>query len=265
MPTVKTPDMIGIVPAGGWARRLAALPCSKEIYPIGFSGREAQEQRPKVVCEHVLEGMKAAGIRTVYLALRPGKWDIPAYLGNGAWLGMHLAYLMVASPDGPAYSVDEAFPFVQGALVAMGFPDCLFEPNDAFLRLRERQAATGADLVLGLFPLHPTQTVNLVEVDADGRVHAVLLAPAQTARRLTWIMAVWTPAVTHFFHAAVASDAAKRGDGAARGELFVGDVFQAAIDAGLHVNSVVFEEGTYLDIGTPENLLQAVRTGVAHR
>jgi glucose-1-phosphate thymidylyltransferase len=29
-------EIIGLIPAGGVAERLSPLPCSKEIYPIGF-------------------------------------------------------------------------------------------------------------------------------------------------------------------------------------------------------------------------------------
>jgi glucose-1-phosphate thymidylyltransferase len=41
-------------------------------------------------------------------------------------------------------------------------------------------------------------------------------------------------------------------------ELFVGDAFQAAIDAGLYVDAVRFPNGHYVDIGTPDELVKAV-------
>jgi glucose-1-phosphate thymidylyltransferase len=43
-------------------------------------------------------------------------------------------------------------------------------------------------------------------------------------------------------------------------ELFVSDVVQAGIDQGMHVETVLFADGSCLDIGTPEALVQAVRT-----
>lgn len=253
------PECIGILPAGGWARRLASLPCSKEIYPIGLQ----REARPRVVCHHVLETMRQAGIKHVFLALRQGKWDIPAYLGNGSPLDMHLAYLIVQMPQhGPAYSVDEAFPFVQGGLVALGFPDCLFEPKDAFAHLIARQHATGADLVLGVFPFQASDTFDRVDLGEDGCVHSVVLTPAQTHHRHTWIMAVWTPVFTRFFHRYVQADAEDRMQegGENRDELVIGDVFQAAIDDRMPVQGVFFPGGSFLDIGTPDNLARAVHT-----
>lgn len=43
------------------------------------------------------------------------------------------------------------------------------------------------------------------------------------------------------------------------------DVLQAAINDGLHIDSVLFPNGTYRDIGTPETLLKAVRSEIAQK
>ena len=42
-----------------------------------------------------------------------------------------------------------------------------------------------------------------------------------------------------------------------RGELFVGDVIQAAIHNDIQVDTVIFTDGKYLDIGTPEGMKNA--------
>jgi glucose-1-phosphate thymidylyltransferase len=39
----------------------------------------------------------------------------------------------------------------------------------------------------------------------------------------------------------------------------IGDVIQAAVTSGLRVEAEIFREGRYIDIGTPENLLRAIR------
>jgi glucose-1-phosphate thymidylyltransferase len=85
--------------------------------------------------------MRLAGVTRAYIVLREGKWDIPAYLGDGTMLNMHLAYLMMRLPFGAPYTLDQAYPFVQDALVAFGFPDIIFQPDDAFVQLLARQAA----------------------------------------------------------------------------------------------------------------------------
>ena len=70
-----------------------------------------------------------------YIVLRPGKWDIPAYFGDGSILNMHLAYLMLGVPFGVPFTLDQAYPFVRYATVAFGFPDILFEPEDGFVQI----------------------------------------------------------------------------------------------------------------------------------
>jgi glucose-1-phosphate thymidylyltransferase len=256
-------ELIGVIPAGGRGTRMHPLPCSKEIYPIGFT--EAGEEdapvvRPKVASQYLLESMRLAGSTAAYVVLGDGKWDVASYLGDGDMLQMHLAYLTIReSPDTP-HTVDRAYAFVAHKLVVFGFPDIVFEPRDAFARLVGRQAETGAEVVLGLFPAETPEKVDMVEVDAAGRVTDIVIKPVRTGLRYAWIIAVWTPAFTRFLHdyLEAPSDPAR--------ELFVGDVLQAAIDAGLHVNSVPFDEGYYRDIGTPDDLVSAVlEASSAHR
>ncbi len=81
--------------------RITPLPCSKELYPIGFrrSGKD-NGLSPKAVCHYLLEKMHLAGITKAYIVLRNGKWDIPTYFGDGKMLDMHLAYLMMDLPFG---------------------------------------------------------------------------------------------------------------------------------------------------------------------
>ena len=98
-------ELIGLIPAGGQATRIAPLPCSKEIFPVGFRKiNEEEEVRPKAVCHYLLEKMRLAGVTKSFIILREGKWDIPTYLGDGTLLDMHLAYLMMGLPYGAPYT-----------------------------------------------------------------------------------------------------------------------------------------------------------------
>ena len=262
----KAEEVIGLLPAAGLAKRIAPLPVSKELYPIGFRFVEENHSlRPKAVCHYLLEKMQLAGIAKAYIILRSGKWDIPAYLGNGAMLNMHLGYLIMGLPFGVPYTLDQAYPFVQKALVALGFPDILFQPDDVFVRLLARLRASQAEVVLGLFPTDQFQKAGMVDFDAGGRVYLVIEKPSQTDLRYMWGVAVWTPVFTHFMHEYLATIEADRWYSDAgnypkkQRELPLGDVIQAAIDRGLRVEAEVFADGEYLDIGTPEDLVRAVR------
>ena len=262
-------EVVGLLPAAGKATRLARLPCSKELYPIGFqhlpNGRGLHS---KPVCIYVLEKMRLAGISKAYIILRKGKWDIPGYLRDGGMLGMHLAYLMMNLPFGVPYTLDQAYPFLKNSAVALGFPDIIFKPDDAFVQLLARQAQSKADIVLALFPAHQPNKTDMVDVDADGRIRGIQVKPARTHLRFAWIIAVWTPVFTQFMHEYLASIQQKiqqyntSNNLSESRELFVGDVIQAAIDDNFHVEGIIFQDGTYLDIGTQDNLFKAIRDSV---
>lgn len=257
-------DVIALIPAAGQATRLGTLPCSKELYPVGY---HSDSFRPKAVTSYLLESLRAAGISKTLLILRDGKWDIPAYYGDGSSVGMRMGYLMMGVPYGAAFTLDQAYPFVQDARVALGFPDIIFEPRTAFERLLTKQAATRAEVVLGLFPAQRPHKMDMVETDAQGRVLDILIKPEYTALELTWIIALWTPAFTRFMHAylARAVQAAAREFESAAKELDVGDVIRAAVAQGWRVETERFKGGRCIDIGTFEDLDKAVQRFTLNR
>jgi len=252
-------QLIGLLPAGGQAKRISPLPMSKELYPVGFQDFHQKNQwRPKVVCHYLLEKMQLAGINKAYFILRPGKWDIPAYFGDGKMLAMSLGYLIADLPYGVPFTLDQAYPFVQDAAIALGFPDILFQPEDAYARILARLQATKADVVLGLFPTNRPQKAGMVAYDDTGRVKLIVEKPPQSDLRYMWGIAVWTPTFTEFLHQyliPLKADATL----SQKPEIPIGDVIQAGIEQGLHVQAEAFSDGSYLDIGTPEDLVKAVQ------
>jgi glucose-1-phosphate thymidylyltransferase len=248
-------QVIGVVPMAGCATRLAGLACSKEIYPIGRGATDNAGQHPRVVCEHLLKKMHTASINSIYIVLREGKWDIPAYLGDGSKAGLQLAYLMMGLPYGTPYSVDQAFPFVRQATVALGFPDMIFGPEDVFTTLLEHQQSSDADVVLGLFPADRPEKVDMVDLDDDGNVRRIIVKPPHTDLHDTWGVAVWAPTFTDFMHEFLALH---QETAAGQAELFIGDVVLAAIKNGLRVHGVQVSEQPFLDIGTRDDLSRAM-------
>ena len=259
-------EVVGLIPVGGKATRVSPLPCSKELFPIGF--RPVDEEgslRPKVVSHYLLEKMRLADVIKAYLILREGKWDIPAYFGNGLMVNMDLAYLIMGLPFGAPYTIDQAYPFVKDAAVVFGFPDIIFQPDDAFIQLLKRQRETDADIVLGGFPVDVPQKWDMLDLSDDGRIRQIFLKPVKTDLRYSWAIAVWSPAFTHFMHTYLSSiESAKGQDNSAyntskQQELCVGDVIQSAIQNDMKVYSVIFEDGSCIDIGTPEDMIKAIK------
>jgi glucose-1-phosphate thymidylyltransferase len=252
-------QIIGLLPAGGQATRISPLPLSKELYPIGFRAvGDESNFRPKVVCHYLLEKMRCCGIDRAYFILRPGKWDIPGYFGDGTMLSMSLGYLIMGLPFGVPFTLDQAYPFVRDAVVALGFPDILFQPEDAFVRILARLDASNADVVLGLFPTDKPQKAGMVDFDDTGKVRLIIEKPRQSDLHYMWGIAVWTPAFTQFLHEYLIP---LKADScfSQQPELPIGDIIQAAIIQGLRVEAEPFPDGSYLDIGTPEDLIRAVK------
>jgi glucose-1-phosphate thymidylyltransferase len=246
-------EVIGLIPAGGMANRIAPVPCSKELFPIGFRiDMRDGGTKIKVVSHYLLERMKSADIDKAYIILRKGKWDIPAYFGDGSILNMYLCYLIMGVPYGTPFTLNQAYPFIKDKRVALGFPDILFHPADAYRRIIARQEESGADIVLGLFSTDKKNKMDMVDFDESGRVKDIIIKPAETTLQYTWIVAVWTPRFTKFMY-----DYLNNEDTPGR-ELYVGDVILAALKKGLSVTSVLFEDGYALDIGTPEDLERAL-------
>jgi glucose-1-phosphate thymidylyltransferase len=83
--------------------------------------------------------------------------------------------------------------------------------------------------------------------------------------RYTWIIAVWSHGFSDFMHEFVALRKARQTPDQGQRELYLGDVIQAAIQEGERVENVLFHDGSYIDIGTPEDLTAAVQNPIQER
>ena len=252
-------EVIGLIPAAGTASRIAPLPCSKELYPVGFrSVNGGNEIRPKVVTHYLLEKMRLADITKAFIILREGKWDIPKYFGDGKMIDMNLAYLMMDLPYGAPFTLDQAYPFIKDAVIALGFPDIMFQPEDAYRQLLLKLSEANADIVIGLFPAGNPHKTDMVELDENGKVRALHIKPEHTQLTYTWQIAVWTQVFSRYMHDYVSNKKETAVNLKHQKELFVGDVIQAAIEDKTRIDSVLFKDGKCLDIGTPEDLMKAL-------
>lgn len=259
-------QLAGLIPCAGYAKRISPLPCSKEIYPVGFHNNDPEGLRgPKVISSYLLERLSAAGTEIAYMIIRKEKWDIPDYYVTGEKFGIHLSYIVVHPTQGSSFTIDKAYPFIREKRVLFGFPDIYFEPGFAYQKLLKHQNETGSDVVLGLFNACNPQNVDMVELDNEKNVRKIIIKPTETDLVYTWMIAVWSPVFSDFLHNFLADNDSLNqslnspGGTDSNSELHIGNVFQQAIEADMHINSVVFREGCYFDIGTQENLKRAVK------
>lgn len=211
---------------------------------------------PKPACGYLLESMRVAGANRALVALRPGKWDIPAHLADGATYGLPLAYTVIPDSPGVPWTVQNALRFAPEARVLFGFPDIVFRPADALAKIEQRQRERGAEVVLGLFSAHRPEKMDMVALDPEARVKDIIIKPDFTELLHTWILAIWTPAFTAFLN-----DYLRASDTRApptSPELHIGDVIRAALIENWQIDSVEIPNGQYRDIGTPEELSDAL-------
>jgi len=162
--------VIGVVPAAGHATRLGALDGSKELLEI----------RGKPVIEYLIRRLEAGGCSEIRLVTREDKHDLREY---AAERGLDV---VLGTPPDVGASVGLALSSVAPAeLVALGYPDTLWEPLDGFALLRQ-QLDDETDVVLGLFETPDAYRSDVVGVDGGGRVREILVKPTDPPCLLVW-------------------------------------------------------------------------------
>lgn len=244
---------VGLIPAAGLATRLQPLAYPKELLPIIYRG-EAAGLTPRPVLQSSLEQMRRADVRQCVIVIAEWKLEIARIFGDGSALGVALAYVMRSQPRGLADALDAARPWLADRDVALALPDTLIAPEDALARLRTEREASGADVVLGVFPADCPEQLGPVRVDAAGAVLEVLDKPATTDLRNSWGLAIWSPRFTALLgeQVAAAADHVKP---------VLGAVFHHAIEIGLQVRAVTFPEGQFIDLGTSQGITRAFGLG----
>lgn len=249
--------VVGVVPAAGMGRRLFPYPHAKELFPIGYQEIEIDgrlEKRPKVISQYLIQNMIAGGVRRFFFILGHGKHDIMSYYGNGRAHKVHIAYLFQEELLGMPCAIDLAWPWLEGdETIAMGMPDTVVEPSDAFRRLLSAHREWRADLTLGLFRARNPSKFGMVSLDAEHNVVEHVDKPRRTHLVWLWGIACWAPSFTELLHATLQ----KPGDRRDR-EVVLGDLFDEALAEGLRVKGLPFEEGRYIDIGTYDDLKTAL-------
>ena len=256
-------EIWGLVPAAGSASRLQGAArssasgargrTSKEILPVA-----APDGGERLACQDLFDNFRLAGVTRALVLLRASKWDIARKLGDGAELGVELAYRVIAPTKGVPFTLAAAAPFLGEQSVALGFPDILIQPRDLLARLVRHRERTQAEIALVLAPCDRPAASDLVDVDARGRVKRIEIKPASTTLRWTWAFALWTPRFTKFLTRWCAEwnpRSARLGR-----EPFVSDVFLAAMADGFEIQALSVPEARLLDIGTPETLAAARST-----
>ncbi len=256
---MKDCKVIGIIPAAGSASRISPIPCSKEIFPIGFYEKN-NKLIPKVVSSYLLDSYKIGGAENVYVIIKNGKWDIPAYFKDGKEHHLNMAYLMADLPYGVPFTINQANGFIEEELVLFGFPDILIKPNNAFLTLRnEFNSFNNCDVLLGLFQVENCSKWDMVEFDENQNVVAIDIKPQESDLQYTWAIACWNGKFSKFINQYCQKELKLivENNGRAK-DYHLGDCLIEAISQGLSIKVTTFDDGKCMDIGTPDDLQLAI-------
>ena len=251
----KRDDVIGLIPAAGTASRMEYLPFSKELYPIGMQPFGVNKQIPKVSSMHLIDSMKKAGVSNFYSVIREGKWDIPAYFNNGRLFDINMAYLIADKAYGVPYTLNQVYPFATDKTIVMGFPDIVFKPEDAYSKLLDQlDSKPEIDVLLGLFPVDDTSKWDTVVLDKNKELKAINIKSDTAGNKdMAWIMAGWRNRFSDFLNTYIESYVTKAVFDS-KNELQLSTIFLAALDAGIKIDTIKFERGFCVDIGTQEGL-----------
>jgi len=251
-----TNNIVAIVPAAGKGSRLAPFPCPKELFPIGYQDIHidgAQQKRPKVISQYLIENLVTAGVERIFIILGEGKSDIMRYYGDGKRFGTNISYLYQEELQGMPSAINLASHWMKNDTVLFGMPDTIIEPKDSFKSLLTYHGKEKAMLTLGLFPTKNPSKFGMVDLDESNNITYTIDKPKHSTLENMWGCACWSPEFTELLQQFLKDNAY---DG---NEIVLGDIFDYALELKHKVKGFVFENGKYIDIGTTDELNLALQ------
>ena len=168
----------GIIPAAGIGSRIQPLAFSKELLPVG-SRIDRGVERPRAVCEYLIERMMLAGATKICFVISPTKSDIIEYFGGGT-ADCRFAYVVQQEPGGLCDAIFQALPLIADEAVLVGLPDTIWFPTNGLAALPDDR------LSFLCFPVDEPQHFDAVVSDSAGRVRTIQVKQADASSNWVW-------------------------------------------------------------------------------
>jgi glucose-1-phosphate thymidylyltransferase len=242
-------DWIGLIPAAGKGVRLG-LPYPKELYPV------IRENHYRPIAQYVLKSMTMADVNHIVFVINETKHQLVGFFGDGHRFGCNISYVVQESSDDPnkstspglAHALNSAYHLIRNKTVFFGMPDTIMHPEDAFARALS-EAKEDEDAILVLFATERPEKFGMVRMNGDHRILEIVDKPRQTTLTHMWGCIIWRPRFTDYLY-----------DCISRRQIsdFAG-IMNSAIKSGLKFRGVQMEGGTYIDLGTYEEIMDLDR------
>jgi glucose-1-phosphate thymidylyltransferase len=226
------------------------LPYPKELYPI------IRNNRYKPVAQFVLDNLTMVGVQHIVFVINETKHQLMGYFGDGHRFGCRISYVVQEQIDrqgkstspGLAHALDSAYHLVRGKTVFFGMADTIMQPRDV-LGCAYREADVNDDVILALFVTERPEKFGMVRLDRESRVLRIVDKPRQTDLTEMWGSIIWRPRFTEHLHECVTQ----------RGISDFAEIMNNAIDEGMRFRGVHIVGGTYIDLGTYEEIAELDR------
>jgi glucose-1-phosphate thymidylyltransferase len=233
----------GVVPAAGLGTRIQPLAFSKELLPVG-TREDGETERPRAVCEYLLERMLRAGATRICFVVSAAKTDIISYFG-GRIGNTAICYAIQQNPGGLCDALFTALPFIsQEDDVLVGLPDTIWFPEDGF-----EQLPRGKFSFL-LFPVARPELFDAVVTDEADQVKQIQVKQAHASTN--WIWGAFRLPAVDFLNLHTLWLQRKRED------QYLGTLVNAYVEKG-HLAMAVRRGETYVDVGTLNGYREAVK------
>jgi NDP-sugar pyrophosphorylase family protein len=204
------------------------------------------------IIEHILLGMRAAGVEHAVIVTGYLGDQIESYLGDGNRLGISVSYRRQELAHGTAKALlltrdllgDEPFMLSWGDIIV---------DREEYAALAQRFATTPCDAILSVNPVDDPWRGAAVTVDGDWRVQSLVEKPPRGTARTRWNNA------GIFIFTKLIFDYAEKLQPSERGEYELPQAIGAMIADGriIHAHPI---GGFWSDLGTPEDLAAAERS-----
>jgi dTDP-glucose pyrophosphorylase len=233
----------GIVPAAGLGTRIQPLAFSKELLPVG-TRLDGNVERPRAVCEYLLERMLTAAVTRVCFVISPAKTDIVSYFG-GKIGDASICYVVQQNPNGLCDALFSSLPFIApNDEVLIGLPDTVWFPIEGFEFLPDGQFS------FLLFPVAKPELFDAVITDDMGFVEEIQVK--KQGADSEWVWGAFKLTGEHF--AELYRLWIERG----RSDQYIGTLVNAYLANGGTAIGVKRGE-VYVDVGTLHGYREAVR------